>query len=166
MIVFFLCGLWHGASWNFVVWGLFHGMFLVVERLGLASLVARAPRPVGHVYALAVAMVGWVFFRAESVSHAVGYLAALVGRQGPVASPYTPGFYLNVLVVAAIGAGVVGSGPWMSALGRRVLSWQPATPRLTALASAAIVVALAAVMGAAALFVASSSYSPFIYFRF
>src|SRR4051812_8670704 len=63
VLVFFLCGLWHGASWNFVIWGLFHGTFLVVERLGLAAAVRRLWAPLRHAYLLLVVMVGWVFFR-------------------------------------------------------------------------------------------------------
>ena len=72
--VFFLCGLWHGASWNFVIWGLFHGSFLVVERLGLAAAIRRLWRPLRHVYLLLVVMIGWVFFRADTLPSAVAFL--------------------------------------------------------------------------------------------
>ena len=65
--VFFLCGLWHGASWNFVIWGLFHGLFLVLERRGLGRRREAAWAPLRHVYALLVVMVGWVFFRAGTL---------------------------------------------------------------------------------------------------
>ena len=71
--VFFLCGLWHGASWNFVIWGLFHGSFLVAERLGLAGAVKRLWAPVRHAYLLAIVMIGWVFFRAETLPAALAY---------------------------------------------------------------------------------------------
>ncbi len=67
VIVFFLCGLWHGASWNFVVWGLFHGTFLVIERMGLARRMAEWHQPFRHVYAMLVVLVSWVFFRADSL---------------------------------------------------------------------------------------------------
>ena len=77
--VFFLCGLWHGASWNFVIWGLFHGTFLVVERLGLASAVKRLWAPLRHAYLLLVVMVGWVFFRADTLPDAVAFLRAMFG---------------------------------------------------------------------------------------
>src|SRR5581483_3835693 len=59
--VFFLCSLWHGASWTFVIWGLFHGAFLVLERVGVARVVRRWWPPLRHVYLLLVVMVGWVF---------------------------------------------------------------------------------------------------------
>src|SRR5207249_1037992 len=77
--VFFLCGLWHGASWTFVVWGLFHGAFLVAERLGLAAAVRSWRAPLRHAYLLVVVMVGWVFFRAESLTAAIGFLRAMTG---------------------------------------------------------------------------------------
>ena len=65
VVVFFLCGLWHGASWTFVVWGLLHGAFLALERVGLATAVKRLPRVLRHGYLLGTVMIGWVFFRAE-----------------------------------------------------------------------------------------------------
>ena len=67
VLVFFLCGLWHGASWTFVVWGLYHGVFLVLERAGLAARVGMLPRTLRHAYAVLVVMVGWVFFRADTL---------------------------------------------------------------------------------------------------
>src|SRR4029079_13106526 len=75
--VFFLCGLWHGASWTFVVWGLYHGAFMVFERVGLHAALSRLPRLLGHLYALLVVMVGWVFFRADSLGAALGVLCAM-----------------------------------------------------------------------------------------
>jgi alginate O-acetyltransferase complex protein AlgI len=68
MTVFFLCGLWHGASWNFVVWGVFHGAFLIIERLGFSNVLEKSPRILRHAYAVLVVMIGWVFFRADTYS--------------------------------------------------------------------------------------------------
>lgn len=70
MIVFLLCGLWHGAEWTFVAWGVYHGVFLIVERIGLLRLVERLPPPLRHLYALAVVIFGWALFRAETVGQA------------------------------------------------------------------------------------------------
>ena len=81
IVVFLLCGLWHGASWTFVVWGLFHGGFLILERLGLGRALRSASAPVAHGYCLLTVTVGWVFFRAETLTHAVGYLSAMVGHE-------------------------------------------------------------------------------------
>src|SRR6185436_16108078 len=103
--VFFLCGLWHGASWTFVIWGLFHGMFLVVERLGLAAIVRRWPPPLRHLYLLLVVLVGWVLFRAESLSSALGFLAAMSGRPALAPAIYTLQWYLTPEVLLALIAG-------------------------------------------------------------
>src|SRR5262249_44045038 len=59
LIVFFLCGLWHGASWMFVAWGLYHGIFLVLERTRFGVAIDKCPRPLRHAYALLVVMMGW-----------------------------------------------------------------------------------------------------------
>lgn len=75
VLVFFLCGLWHGASWNFIIWGLFHGFFLVVERttIGHKSL-NYLPKLAQNFYALLVVMIGWVFFRSPDLVHSLSYL--------------------------------------------------------------------------------------------
>ena len=77
LIVFVLTGLWHGAAWNFIVWGLFHGGFLLIERLWLGNQLARLPNLVSATYALLAVMIGWVFFRATDLSHAMSYLVGM-----------------------------------------------------------------------------------------
>ena len=83
VIVFLLCGLWHGASWPFVIWGVWHGLFLVAERAGLDRVLARIG-PLRHAYALAAVMGGWVLFRCDTLTHAIGYYAALAGRAAAI----------------------------------------------------------------------------------
>ncbi len=84
LTVFFLCGLWHGASWNFVIWGLFHGIFLSLERTRLgAGLLESAPRPLCWLYSMLVVLVGWVFFRLESLPEALTYVAAMFALKQP-----------------------------------------------------------------------------------
>src|SRR5262249_59621224 len=79
VIVFLLCGFWHGASWTFIVWGAYHGAFLVIERLGLSKWLSSLWTPFRHVYTLLVVMVSWVFFRADNFHVAQSFLAAMVG---------------------------------------------------------------------------------------
>lgn len=74
VLVFFLCGLWHGASWNFVIWGLFHGFFLVAERIVPDF---KAPKFLQHFYAVSVVMIGWVFFRSYDLTQAISYLQTM-----------------------------------------------------------------------------------------
>jgi alginate O-acetyltransferase complex protein AlgI len=77
LAVFFFCGLWHGASWTFIAWGLYHGLFLVMERLALGKILKTLPRLARHLYTATVFMVGWVFFRAESLPKALDFLSGL-----------------------------------------------------------------------------------------
>lgn len=78
LIVFILCGLWHGAAWTFVLWGLWHGFFLVTERIVSTSFPnVKIPRLIGTVYVWIFVSLGWVLFRAESFDHAVQYYQAL-----------------------------------------------------------------------------------------
>lgn len=73
-VVFFLTGLWHGAAWQFIVWGAYHGLFLILERLGLQKILGKFPRPIRHIYTLLVVIVGWVFFRADNLNLALRYI--------------------------------------------------------------------------------------------
>lgn len=75
-IVFFATGLWHGATWNFVLWGLFHGLFLIIERLGFEKTLNKAPI-IGHVYTLLVVVFAWVLFRIPSFEEAVNFYRSL-----------------------------------------------------------------------------------------
>ena len=168
VLVFFLCGLWHGASWTFVVWGLYHGVFLEFERVGLAARVSVLPQPLRHVYALLVVMVGWVIFRADTLAGAMAMLAAMAGVGGAVPAVYAPAWFWNTEMLLAVGAGIVGSTPLLPALARRlaapgdsegvrVLRWQ---------GSMAAMLGLTALLVASLMLSASRSYNPFIYFRF
>jgi len=164
--VFFLCGLWHGASWTFVAWGLYHGAFLVLERLGLAAVSGRMPRPFRHACALLVVMVGWVFFRAESLTAAGGMLRAMAGFSAALPTAYGVSWYLTPEVVLAIAAGVAGSAPVWPAVGARLARVSPDGLRLGPLPSALTCAALAVIFAGCAMLIAAHTYNPFIYFRF
>jgi alginate O-acetyltransferase complex protein AlgI len=165
--VFFLCGLWHGASWTFVVWGLFHGTFLVLERIGLAGAVKRIWPPLRHVYLLLIVMVGWVFFRADSITTAFGFLKAMAGFGPALATPYAVQWYLTPALGLAIAAGVIGSMPVVPAVGRweREHEWT-AAPALRWTLILTSTGALVVLLTTSILQVAAGTYNPFIYFQF
>lgn len=77
LTVFFLTGLWHGASWNFIFWGIFHGLFLIIERLGLKKFLEKIPKILQHFYTMIIVIIGWVFFRSNSFIFALKYLKKL-----------------------------------------------------------------------------------------
>lgn len=101
IMVFFLCGLWHGANMTFVVWGLYNGLFLVLERLFLGKILDRIPRVLGHLYAILVVLVGWVFFRAENLPHAIDYLSVMFGLSGTDNPSICEGKILNYTALIA-----------------------------------------------------------------
>jgi alginate O-acetyltransferase complex protein AlgI len=163
--VFFLCGLWHGASWNFVIWGIFHGTYLVIQRLGLAPADPRLWLPLRHAYLLLVVMIGWVFFRADTLPTAMAFLRTMFGLQGPVEpTPFTLGFYLTPEVLLALLLGVIGSAPIIPALSswrkKHLTNWRAFGFDAAATAS------LMLILAAAVMQMAARTYNPFIYFRF
>lgn len=164
IIVFVLCGLWHGASWPFVLWGIWHGVFLVAERAGLDKPIARNAL-LGHVYALAAVMGGWVLFRCNSLAHAGDYYAALLGatRADPLRHPLAQ--HLNGLVATTLVLAIVFATP----LARRIGAWRDrlaAAPGRGAAVLTADVLWLALVFAASSATLAAGTYNPFIYFRF
>ncbi len=82
LIVFFITGLWHGASWNFIVFGLFHGFFMLLEKMGLAKILKTLWRPIRHFYALLVVMVSFVFFRSENLTDSLLYIKKMFVYSG------------------------------------------------------------------------------------
>lgn len=168
--VFFLCGLWHGASWTFVVWGLYHGAFLVLERSGWGGAIDRAWRPVRHAYAMLVVLVGWVIFRADTLAHAGAYLAAMAGSASGSGIEWHAGMIWNVEYAAALAAAIAASTPvWPSFAawwGRSAGSGRAASAARAAGSAAIDLVFVPAVLVLCAMLLARGSYNPFIYFRF
>ena len=77
MVVFILCGLWHGAQFTFLLWGLFHGFLLIVERSQFGTVLAACPLIVRRSYCMFMVVLGWVFFRAENVHQALSYIGCM-----------------------------------------------------------------------------------------
>jgi alginate O-acetyltransferase complex protein AlgI len=170
VLVFFLCGLWHGASWTFVGWGLYHGAFLVIERLGLARVLERWPGAVRRAYLLLAVMIGWVFFRADDFARATGYLGAMFAPRAGAAPLHPPALFLDSVALLALLAGVLGCAPWPSiaaAWGRELGARHPLLETWARLGlEFAKLPLLAAVLAAASLEISASASNPFIYFRF
>jgi alginate O-acetyltransferase complex protein AlgI len=160
-IVFLLTGLWHGASWTFVVWGMYHGGLLMLERLtGQRPVRSASWAPVRRAVTLLLVMTGWALFRADSLGHAADYLRALFTWQGSaLALPVTDALNVKAtvtLIAAAAVAFLPGSfvGGRFLAFGRA--SWVPAA-RLALMTVG---------LPYAVLLVASGTFSPFLYFQF
>lgn len=166
LIVFFLCGLWHGAEVHFIVWGLYHGFFLVVERLLHGKVSGKIPRPVQHVYTLFFVMIGWVFFRADSVTDAWGFLVALWTPRAPALSfahhsSWLPWPSLLALLLAI---------PLSTPLFPRILPGMDQKGSLTVTVSGwrgvLLVLLLLLILVLVYIQIVTGSYNPFLYFRF
>ncbi len=165
--VFLLCGLWHGANWTFVVWGAYHGLFLVLERRGLAAGVAACPTAIRHLYAITVVMAGWVFFRADSLGAALGMLRAMAGASPGAPTTFGVAWYLTPELVAALAAAIVGSGPiWQVLAARMATPTGEGTLTIEAIPSALVSIALTTVFFVSIMLIAARTYMPFIYARF
>jgi len=169
LIVFFVTGLWHGASWNFIIWGLYHGLFLLMERAGLAKRLERLPAIVGHVYALLVVLVGWVFFRAADLSSAVAYLQKMVGlvpASGTAAYPLS--YFMNVELIGSLLLGFILATPVyhrFQTVWRRLLT-RVSTGFVQLTLEAVYTLGLVGLFILAVAYLAADTYNPFIYFRF
>jgi alginate O-acetyltransferase complex protein AlgI len=103
VLIFFLCGLWHGASWKFVVWGLYHGIFLVLERTKVGSFLEQMPKFAKHIYVLLACIVGWVLFRAEDMAQACNVLSCMFSLRVNAAYPIEMFLTPDVLCMMVIG---------------------------------------------------------------
>ena len=100
----FLTGMWHGASWNFILWGVYYGVLLILEKYVFASVMKKIPRPVAHVLTMVIVLVGWVFFRAKTLTDAALYLRAMaVGGADIREAVYLVRQYLPELIICFIG---------------------------------------------------------------
>ncbi len=166
-VVFAVCGLWHGASMNFVCWGLWHGLFLVSERSTEMETRSRKFRPFEHAYTLLAVAMGWVLFRCDTFSHALDYYVALFGNSSStpkfesVLELCSPEFQLAVFM------GIVCSFPiqrvwfnwYQSRLSERNNWGAVVCQSMRVLLTTCLLIACAASL-------ASKTYHPFIYFRF
>ncbi|MEA2879125.1 MAG: alginate O-acetyltransferase complex protein AlgI [Hyphomicrobiales bacterium] len=168
LTVFVLCGLWHGASATFLIWGLYHGLFLVIERLGFNRVLARTLPELRHLYALLVVMIGWVFFRADNLGQALGFLKAMAGfgRGDGIIHSVWERLLPDVALALAIGA--LAATPYLAQVGRRLVGAfsiekfdnVPLAPQLLMAAGLYVVFVLSVTS------IAGGNYNPFIYFRF
>lgn len=152
LIVFVLCGLWHGAAWTFLLWGLWHGVFLIGERLAQRLNLPKIPRVIGVAYTVLFVALGWVLFRADSLSHALAYWRALL--PGGDVTIDVPSSALYAMVF-----GVLFAWDGWKTVGNRI-----PTPAPVGAAIQWSMIAVLALFCFAA--VASTTHQPFLYFRF
>ena len=158
-LVFLASGLWHGAAWGFVIWGAYHGFFLVVERMGLSKWLSHLGKA-AVIYSFVVVVIGWVFFRLEHFQPAMAYLEAMFTWKADSIQWYPTIEFWTVLSVA-----VFFSFFTLSKVGaviqEKIFFAEYSLRRHYVVAAILLVLCF---LSAAHL--ALSTYNPFIYFRF
>jgi alginate O-acetyltransferase complex protein AlgI len=161
IIVFLLSGIWHGASWNFLFWGAYHGVFLVLERAFLGKVLNKLWIPIRHVYAMLAVIVGWVFFRAENLTQALRYTKRMFSFI-PSNNYYYPELYLNNRIVLTLLAAIIFSAPVVSYI-KKVVGAMKAKNFAYEFFSDFILISILLL---SIVRLSSTTYNPFIYFRF
>lgn len=171
-LVFGICGLWHGASWTFLVWGLFHGVLLVIERLGFMRVLNSIPSWLRRVYTLVMVCVGWVIFRSETFEQCQAFLYAMFVPHIPEQA-FSPYMYIDNQIMVIFVVGCVMATPLWKYLfcpgAKLVDPDKPQTYVIAYRSGAFEVLGIALLIGMLVLSmvqVGAGSYNPFIYFRF
>ncbi|MBR6043836.1 MAG: MBOAT family protein [Paludibacteraceae bacterium] len=159
-IVFFFTGMWHGASWNFVVWGMWHGLFNIIEKATgwNKDKESKGLTIVQHIYTLFVVMIGWILFRADSFSHAWKIIRRMFFIKPCDKSIYELGYYITFNTWIFLFIAIALSAPLFDRV--------PASIKENRVSNIAVNCALVALFALCISSLVSSSYNPFIYFRF
>lgn len=161
-IVFLVTGLWHGASWNFILWGLWHGFFLIFERVVRKyNIKIHVPSPFKWLYMIIIVLLGWVLFRSTNIEAAFCYIKNMLGMQGNVAIDAMSGFIISEYWILFIFA---------------ILFSIPLAPKFKQLCSIYLIPSQIGKILTPTLYIGlfiisisyilNSSYNPFIYFNF
>jgi alginate O-acetyltransferase complex protein AlgI len=169
--VFFLCGLWHGAAWTYVCWGLFHGVFLALERTRFGDFLARLSRPTRHAYLILVNLASKVLFRSATLAQAGAVFTAMAGFGTGNGLEHNVWLCLDPETCAALVIALVGCTPFLPWLIQGTENWIAGRREGWALGlesafSLARLAAVLVVLVCAILWTANATYVPFIYFRF
>ncbi|MCF0114058.1 MAG: MBOAT family protein, partial [Erysipelotrichaceae bacterium] len=157
MVVWMLTGFWHGASWNFLLWGLFYGVVLIIEKNGLGKVLKKMPKFIQHIYTLVLVCIGWVMFALIDRASILNYMGMLFGIGAKGLADGLTLYYLRdnlVLIIVAI----VACGPWGAQLYRKYIDGNNKEYVTMGLMVVGFMVCVA--------FIVDATYNPFLYFRF
>jgi len=157
MLVWMLTGFWHGADWNFILWGGYFGVVLLVEKLFLGKALRKAPKAVRHIYVILIVFISWAFFDALGFNEAFTVIGRMFGAGGTLASREAL-YYLRSYAVPLVIA-VIGSTPLIMKLAQKI-----DTKKRLVVVLEPVVLLLILIVSTASM--VDGSFNPFIYFRF
>lgn len=160
-IVFLATGIWHGAKWTFVIWGLWHGIFIIIERkIKIEKYDKKFEIFIRHIYTLFIIITGWVLFRAENMSYGIKFLKIMFGISKNSKIPYSVMYFLDRKVILALLIGLIAS---VNIFKLNIDKYYESKSfmRNILLNMYSIIVLILSYMS-----ILSSTYNPFIYFRF
>ena len=161
LIVWGLTGIWHGASWNFVIWGALFGIILIIEKVFLGKYLEKLPTFFRRIYVLFVVMISFIIFNAESIGEAWKNIIGLFGANGEnLINTYTK-YYLRSYTVIII-AGFIGATPLLKNIILKLKKNEKANNIINLLEPLYIISILLVVTA----YLVDNSYNPFLYFRF
>ena len=165
-IVWLATGIWHGASWTFIAWGLYYGFWIAVERAGFGKFISALPKIIQHAYALIIVIVGWVFFRSETFTYAFDYIKTMFAFNGTGLWNASNNFYVSEYGILFIIA-VIAATPIGKIVAHKIGDWLISKNRITyfgfQLGEAGWYCLLLLISLS---YVVASTFNPFIYFKF
>lgn len=157
-ITWAMTGLWHGASWNFILWGLFFGVLIIIERLGFGKILEKLPSAVSMLYTFVMVLFGWVLFDTDTLADAGRYYAAMFGAGGSLVDSYARYTIASNAVMLVLCILISGG------LGSRLISFcEEKNKRASAVAGVAVKIGGLLICTA---YLVGATYNPFLYFRF
>ena len=161
LVVWLLTGIWHGANWTFIIWGLLYFILLVVEKLTGLHKKEKFTKTIGHIYTLFFVIIGWVFFRAENLQSALIYLGKMfgIGATGIIDLAFLEYIRQGIFVIII---GIIASFPVMKAI-QNLIAKKKINKKIVSIIQS---LGLCIIFILSIAICVSSTYSPFIYFNF
>jgi len=157
MLVWLLTGFWHGANWNYMLWGVYYGLLLIFEKLFLLKLLAKLPSFFTHLYTTFFVLIGWVFFAIEDFTTIKAYLSLMFGfSKRPLMNAITAFYCRDFLIIIVIG--ILCCWPWA----KNFYYDKIEKTKYDRLVPVLILVTLVICSG----YLVDNAYNPFLYFRF
>ena len=162
LIVWMLTGFWHGAEWNYLLWGLYFGIILIIEKYLLKNILEKSPKFIKHIYAIILILIGWLIFTSNDITHLNDYLKSLIGINVPLSSKLS--IELLVSNISIIIIGIILSTPIYKVLSNKISNINNKYIKISIDSISILLIIILFIITLS--YLVSNSYNPFLYFRF